>query len=258
MFYRKKTYDIVPDKLGLFNGFFHKYLYPNQMKHGAKLVGRWVNETETEITAIWEYRSEEHYRGIEESIRKTEMHFKAQEKRAELGKLFYESKEEFLTPTGNYKHPMHIVSVSGYITNKSGEVLLVKNYHRSDTYEMPGGQVEEGECLETAIHREIIEETGVTVKLAGITGIYQNVTSGIVCVVFRGEFVSGTPRPAEGETKEVFFQKLNEQNIDDFVTRPQFKSRVLDARDPNYIPCETFEVRPYELINRTEVIKESN
>lgn len=37
---------------------------------------------------------------------------------------------------------------------------------------MPGGQVEEGETLIDAIHREILEETGASVELLGVTGIY--------------------------------------------------------------------------------------
>lgn len=50
--YRKKTYKIQSENLAVFNNFFHKYLLPNQLKHGSKLIGRWVNEKQTEITAI--------------------------------------------------------------------------------------------------------------------------------------------------------------------------------------------------------------
>ncbi|MFP3472453.1 NIPSNAP family protein, partial [Micrococcus sp. SIMBA_144] len=60
MIYRRKTYTIQPEKLDEFNEFFHTYLYPNQLKHGAKLVGRWVNETQNEITATWQYESMNH------------------------------------------------------------------------------------------------------------------------------------------------------------------------------------------------------
>lgn len=38
-------------------------------------------------------------------------------------------------------YPRHIVAVSAYITNGSGEVLLVKTRWRQDTWEPPGGQV---------------------------------------------------------------------------------------------------------------------
>jgi 8-oxo-dGTP diphosphatase len=260
MIYRRKTYKIKPEKLNDFNNFFHTYLFPNQIKNGAKLIGRWVNDKKDEILAIWEYRSIEHYESIESLIRNSELHKKSKEKIIELGKLYIESDQDFLTSTApypaTYHPPKHIMSVSGYITNKDGEVLLVRNFHRSDTMEMPGGQVEEGETLEEAIHREIFEETGIKVHLLGITGIYQNVTSGVTCIVFRGEYQSGDITPAEYETSEVIFTKLTKDNINQLITRDQFKSRTLDAMEANYLPYEAFKVRPYELISRYEVKRE--
>ncbi|MDP4162733.1 MAG: NUDIX domain-containing protein [Bacillota bacterium] len=256
MIYRRKTYKIKPEKLEAFNAFFHNYLYPNQMKYGAKLVGRWVTETEDEIVALWEYTSMEQYEEIESHIKKSELHQKAKEKRIELGELFVESHQDFLYSTVtpfSYHPPKHVVAVTGFITNEQGEVLLVRNDHRSDTMEMPGGQVEEGETLEQAIHREILEETGISVILIGITGIYQNITNGVLCVVFRGEFLSGELTPAEGETIEVIFAPLTKENINQFITRPNFQSRTLDAMEPSYIPYDACTILPFELVSRFEV-----
>ncbi|WP_246017657.1 NUDIX domain-containing protein [Mesobacillus subterraneus] len=110
--------------------------------------------------------------------------------------------------------------------------------------------------MEEAIHREILEETRTKVRLIGITGIYQNMTNGVTCIVFRGEHLSGEPTTAENETSEVVFTKLTSENIDEFITRKQFKSRTLDAMAPNYLPYEAFKARPYELVSRFEVKKE--
>lgn len=255
MLYRRKTYKIQPEKLETFNKFFHTYLYPNQMRHGSKLVGRWVNEDHTEITAIWEYENMAHYEAIEEKIKQSDLHQKAKEKRQELGNLYLSSSQDFMTSTAapdTYHPPKHIVAVSGYITNDKGEVLLVRNYHRAGTLEMPGGQVEEGETLEDAVHREIIEETGARVKLEGITGIYQNLTGKVLCVVFRGTYVSGQLEPQEGETSEVLFKKLTKETIPQWITRPHFAERVLDAMNPRYLPYSFYKVKPYELIKRFE------
>ncbi|WP_054707908.1 NUDIX domain-containing protein [Bacillus sp. JCM 19041] len=261
MIYRRKTYKIKPEKLDDFNHFFHTYLYPNQIQHGARLIGRWVNENKDEILAIWEYSSMEQYHQIEQQIKNSERFKRAEEKRKELGEIYIESHQDFLTTTApdpsTYHPPKHTMSVSGYITNTEGDVLLVRNFHRSDTMEMPGGQVEVDETIEEAIHREIMEETGVEIQLIGITGIYQNVTSGVTCVVFRGEYVSGEQRPAENETSEVIFTKLNHENIHRFITREQFRSRALDAMDANYLPYEAFKARPYELISRFEGKKDN-
>jgi 8-oxo-dGTP diphosphatase len=253
MIFKRNTYRIQPERLNEMNHSFHTHVYPIHIKNGAKLIGRWVNDTNEEILVIWEYSSMEHYERINSLIENSEEYQAAME---ELGEVQIEAEKDFLSSTASYHHPKHILSVSGYITNKDGDVLLVRNFHRSDTMEMPGGQVEEGETLEEAIHREVFEETGIKVKLHGITGIYQNVTIGVTCVVFRGEYQSGETRTAEGETSEVFFTKITKENIGQLITREQFRNRALDAMDANYIPYEAFKVRPYELISRFDVIKE--
>ncbi|WP_226675164.1 NUDIX domain-containing protein [Mesobacillus jeotgali] len=257
MFFQRKTYKIKPDKLNEINNFFHTTVYPVHIKNGAKLIGRWVNETKDEILVIWEYTSMEQYERINDLLKNSNPYNIAMKN---VEGFYTEANENFMSSTAPYPSAYHqhkhLLSVSGYITNKDGEVLLVRNLHRSDTMEMPGGQVEEGETLEEAIHREVFEETGINVNLHGITGIYQNVTSGVTCVVFRGEYQSGEVRPAEGETSEVFFAKITKENIEQFITREQFRNRATDAMDANYIPYEAFKAKPYELVSRFEVKKE--
>lgn len=100
------------------------------------------------------------------------------------------------------KHPKHIIAVSAFVTNKQGEVLLVKTHWRSDTWESPGGQVEEGEALDDAVSREVLEETGIVIKPLGITGIYYNATSEILSVVFRAAYECGDLCTQPEEIKE--------------------------------------------------------
>jgi 8-oxo-dGTP diphosphatase len=255
MIFVRKTYRVKPEKLNEINNFFHTNDYPVHIKNDAELIGRWVNDTKDEILVLWEYRSMDHYEKINLLLKNTYNMAKN-----ELGEFYIETDKDFWSSTApnpaGYHPPKHLMSVSGYITNKDGEVLLVRNFHRADTMEMPGGQVEEGETLEEAIHREVYEETGIKVDLLGITGIYQNVTVGVTCVVFRGEYQSGETRTAEGETSEVFFTKITRDNIDQYITREQFKNRALDAMDANFIPYEAFKARPYELVSRFDVKKE--
>ncbi|MES1050985.1 NUDIX hydrolase [Bacillus thuringiensis] len=150
-----------------------------------------------------------------------------------------------------HKTPKHIVAVAGYLTNEKNEVLLTKVYWRADTWELPGGQVEEGEALDQAVCREIKEETGLTVKPIGITGVYYNTSMHILAVVFKVAYISGEIKTQPEEIQEAKFVDLNEENIDEYITRPHMKSRTLDAmRATHFIPYETWEVQPYNLIGR--------
>lgn len=150
-----------------------------------------------------------------------------------------------------HKTPKHIVAVAGYLTNGKNEVLLTKVHWRADTWELPGGQAEEGEALDQAVCREIKEETGLTVKPIGITGVYYNTSMHILAVVFKVAYISGEIKIQPEEIQEAKFVDLNEENIDEYITRPHMKSRTLDAmRATHFIPYETWEVQPYNLIGR--------
>ena len=59
--------------------------------------------------------------------------------------------------------PTHIVAVGGLISNSEGRVLLVKSPRRG--WEFPGGQVEIGEDLISALKREVKEEAGVDIEV---------------------------------------------------------------------------------------------
>jgi len=149
--------------------------------------------------------------------------------------------------------PKHIVAVSAFVTNEIGEVLLVKTHPRSDTWESPGGQVEEGEGLDQAVIREVLEETGITIQPLGVTGVYYNATSHILSVVFKAKAISGDLTIQPEEILEAGFFPLNEGNIDSYITRPNMKSRTLDAMKAEvFVPYETVQVRPNQLINRLD------
>ena len=251
MLHRRKTYTIRPERLEEFTEFFHTYLYPLQVSHGARLVGRWVTEAEDEVIAIWEYRDREHFEQVDRDVRNSALRREAMKKRARLGKnLYIKSYEDFMTATGTYAPPRAIVSVTAYITNDAGEVLLVRNLHRGDTYEMPGGQVENHESILDAIKREVKEETGIDVSIDGITGIYRNVSSHVLCVCFRGKAIGGELATQEGETTDVGFFPLTRDSLSEYIKREHFQLRTLDAMDPHYFPHALYKVRPYELISR--------
>ncbi len=77
MFYRRKAYLVRKDFVEIFNAHFNNTNLPNQVKHGARLIGRWMkpnNDDTVEIFAIWEYDSHEAYLEIESNVRSDEAH----------------------------------------------------------------------------------------------------------------------------------------------------------------------------------------
>ncbi|MEK4251832.1 cytoplasmic protein [Paenibacillus sp. FSL W7-1287] len=79
MFYRRKFYILKNEFVDIFNKHFIETNLPNQIKYGAKLVGRWMvphSDTTTEIFAIWEYESYEKYLEIERNVRSDIKHLK--------------------------------------------------------------------------------------------------------------------------------------------------------------------------------------
>jgi 8-oxo-dGTP diphosphatase len=137
------------------------------------------------------------------------------------------------------------------VTNAAGETLLVRTDWRRDTWELPGGQVEENEPPHEALMREVWEETGIHVEPHGITGVYFNTTRSILNVVFLARMLGGgvTPSP---ETPEVGFFPLHPGNVGEYITRPHFRRRALDAMSGRTIPFEAFRVEPYERLHRIE------
>lgn len=86
------------------------------------------------------------------------------------------------------------------IFNEKGQILLTKRYNPSnsevhDKWQLPGGSVDQGEHpLESAI-REVLEETGLKVKVTSdrpyiFSHIFQNNVH-IVLLVYKTHYVSG-------------------------------------------------------------------
>lgn len=99
--------------------------------------------------------------------------------------------------------------------------------------------------------REILEETGIVISPVGITGLYYNATIHLLSVVFKADYVSGDIKIQPEEIKEAKFVKLTEENIGNYITRPHMKSRTIDCmKAKNFIPYETWEISPYNLLGR--------
>jgi 8-oxo-dGTP diphosphatase len=127
--------------------------------------------------------------------------------------------------------PKHIVSAAAIVLNDKNELLLIKGPRRG--WEMPGGQVEEGESLTDAVIRETKEESGIDIEVVKFCGIFQNVESSICNTLFLGKPIGGelTTSP---ESLEVGFFTLEEAL--EMVTWNNFRQRIEYCLDENMHP----------------------
>lgn len=97
-----------------------------------------------------------------------------------------------------------IVGVGAVIWNDRGEIVLIRRGQepRLGEWSIPGGRLEWGESVREAIVREVREETGLEVEIAGLIDVVDSVTrdaSGkvvrhYVLIDFLVRYVSGTLR----------------------------------------------------------------
>jgi 8-oxo-dGTP diphosphatase len=102
----------------------------------------------------------------------------------------------------------------GAVVWRGDEVLLVRRGQEpaKNSWSLPGGLVELGETLAAAIHRELAEETGITVRLLGIAAVLQRIFPDAfgriayhyVLVDFLCDYLEGELRPGSDSTAARF------------------------------------------------------
>jgi 8-oxo-dGTP diphosphatase len=102
-----------------------------------------------------------------------------------------------VTTTVQPSHPQLAVSAAIFRDNR---ILLVRRarFPAQGLYSLPGGRVEFGESLHTALHREVAEETALTieiVELAGWREVLPGATGGghYLIMSFAARWVAGEP-----------------------------------------------------------------
>ncbi len=65
------------------------------------------------------------------------------------------------------------------VRNRAGQLLLVRRIDDGN-WELPGGRIEVGETAATTVVREVAEESGITIELTGLAGVYSDPTHVLV------------------------------------------------------------------------------
>lgn len=94
MIYLRRWYRLLPEQVGPMNEYFHLFVLPAYVRHGAKLMERRVT-ADGRIMAVWEYESRQAHEEIEERFAQDEVHVKAREYLSRVGPLFVEKGEAF-------------------------------------------------------------------------------------------------------------------------------------------------------------------
>lgn len=120
-------------------------------------------------------------------------------------------------------YPKHIVATASLVLNEEGQVLLVKTEKRG--WEMPGGQVEEGEDVPSALKREVLEEAGVSINILKLSAVYSSIDEPCKVIFdFISEYMGGIPKKDNDETLDVGWFSKEEALA--CVERDAMKSRL--------------------------------
>lgn len=90
------------------------------------------------------------------------------------------------------------------VVEYDGKIVLGKRSIMPELgkWTLPGGYVDRGETVESAVHRETLEECGVEIRITGLLGVYSITGDPSVVVVYVSRYASGELR-ARDETQEV-------------------------------------------------------
>jgi 8-oxo-dGTP diphosphatase len=87
----------------------------------------------------------------------------------------------------------------GVVVELDGRIVLGKRNHepKLGCWSFPSGFVDSGEVLEDAALREVEEETGLSVRLERLLGVYSRKGERVVFVAYAGSVVGGSLSPGE-------------------------------------------------------------
>lgn len=127
--------------------------------------------------------------------------------------------------------PTHIIACAGIVINENDEILMVKTHNAGWVF--PGGQVEVGENVISAVKREIMEEAGVDIEVGevfcissntrknpGYNGVKEIPTKIMLDFICRAK--SGTPRPSDENSESAYVAR---EKVLELMQTPVYRER---------------------------------
>jgi 8-oxo-dGTP diphosphatase len=142
------------------------------------------------------------------------------------------------------EYPGHVIAVTGFVRDQAGRILLVRVADRG--WELPGGQVDRGEDLPSALEREVAEESGCRVAVESLIGVYSKLTEpSMVLLLFRCAYLDGEASPREEVVPEVGWFSPEEARR--LVAHSPSAQRLADALAfDGQVVYRAYRLRPYE------------
>lgn len=130
-----------------------------------------------------------------------------------------------------------VVAVTAFVQDDASRLLMIRRTD-NDYYTIPGGAQDVGETLTQTVVREVEEETGITVEVTGLIGIYSDPGHVIAyddgevrqefSICFRARPVSGEVRTSD-ESKEVHWTDVASLNA--LHIHPSVRLRIRHGLD---------------------------
>ena len=99
------------------------------------------------------------------------------------------------TATGSYRKT---VGANALVRDEQGRLLLGRPTYPPRQWDLPGGRVERDESPDEALPREVLEETGLEIRIERLALVDARGRSRVI-FVFECSVVGGTVEPAVGE-----------------------------------------------------------
>ena len=125
-----------------------------------------------------------------------------------------------------------VIAVSAFVLDDDERLLMIR---RTDNgyYALPGGRHELGETMTQTVVRETEEETGITVEVTSLVGIYSNPDHVLAyddgevrqefSICFRARPVAGAPRTSDESSEVVWVPRTKLAGID---VHPSIRLRI--------------------------------